>query len=132
MKSEKCPNSEFFLVCVFLYLEQKKLLILDTFHAVCVKVKARVIFCTITLGHGHQFFLSLYLKLRAKFPYLEFFWSVFSRILIEYGEILHISPYSVQTRKNTDQKSSEYGQFSRSVSDPVRNKFCKIDNNVFD
>ena len=33
-----------------------------------------------------------------------FLWSVFSRIRIEYGEILRISPYSVWMRENTDQK----------------------------
>ena len=32
------------------------------------------------------------------------FWSVFSRIRTEYGEILRISPYSVRMRENTDQK----------------------------
>ena len=32
------------------------------------------------------------------------FWSVFSRIRAEYGEILRISPYSVRLRENTDQK----------------------------
>ena len=36
------------------------------------------------------------LVLRKKFPYLEFFWSVFSIIRTEYREILPISPYSVQ------------------------------------
>ena len=36
-----------------------------------------------------------YLSLREKCQYLEFFWSVFSRIRTEYGEILRISPYSV-------------------------------------
>ena len=34
----------------------------------------------------------------------SFFWSVFSRIRTEYGEILRISPYSVRVRENTDQK----------------------------
>ena len=34
----------------------------------------------------------------------SFFWSVFSRIRTEYGEILRISPYSVWMRGNTDQK----------------------------
>ena len=48
-------------------------------------------------------------------PYLEFVWSAFSRIWTKYGEILHISPYSVRTQKNTDQKNSEYKHFSRSV-----------------
>ena len=32
----------------------------------------------------------------------------------EHGEIRIISPYSVQMRKNTDQKNFEYGHFSRS------------------
>ena len=43
-----------------------------------------------------------------------FFWSVFSRIWIEYGEIRSISPYSVCVWENTDQKNFEYGHFSRS------------------
>ena len=30
----------------------------------------------------------------------SYFWSVFSRIRTEYGEILRISPYSVQMREN--------------------------------
>ena len=34
----------------------------------------------------------------------SFFWSVFSRIWTEYGEILRISLYSVRMPKNTDQK----------------------------
>ena len=34
----------------------------------------------------------------------NFFWSVFSRIRTEYGEIRSISPYSVRMRENTDQK----------------------------
>ena len=41
-----------------------------------------------------------------KCPYLEFFWSAFSRIWAKYGEIL---PYSVRMRENKDQKNSEYG-----------------------
>ena len=44
--------------------------------------------------------------------YLEFFWSVFSLILTEYGKIGSISLYSVRMRENTDQKNSEYGHFS--------------------
>ena len=54
-------------------------------------------------------------KLREKCPYSEFFWSAFSRIQTECGEIRSISPYSVRLRENTDQKISEYGHFSRSV-----------------
>ena len=33
------------------------------------------------------------------------FWSTFSRIRSEYEELLRISPYSVQMRENTDQKT---------------------------
>ena len=35
-------------------------------------------------------------------PYSELFWSVFSRIRIEYEEILRIFSYSVRMRENTD------------------------------
>ena len=44
----------------------------------------------------------------------SFLWPVFSRIWTEYGEILHISPYSVRMQKNTEQKNSECGLFSGS------------------
>ena len=52
---------------------------------------------------------------REKRLYSEFFWSVFSRILTDYGEILRISPYSVQIPENTDQKNSEYGHISSCI-----------------
>ena len=45
--------------------------------------------------------------LREERPYSEFFWSVFSRIRIEHGEIRSTSLYSVQMQGNTDQKNSE-------------------------
>ena len=48
------------------------------------------------------------LTLREKCPCSELFWSMFSRIQTEYGEILRISPYSVRIRENTDQENSEY------------------------
>ena len=35
------------------------------------------------------------LFLRKKHPYSELFWSIFSRIRTDYGEVLRISPYSV-------------------------------------
>ena len=61
-------------------------------------------------------FCSLYmLPLRKKCPYSELFWSAFSQIRTEYGEIRSISLYSVQMRKNADQNNSEYGHFSRRV-----------------
>ena len=54
-------------------------------------------------------------KLREKFPYSEFFLSVFCRIRAEYGEIFRIFSYSVRLRENTNQKISENGHF-RAVS----------------
>ena len=56
------------------------------------------------------------LALREKCPYSELFWSVFSHIWTEYGEIQSISPYSVQMRENTDQNNSEYGHSLLSVA----------------
>ena len=54
-----------------------------------------------------------------KYPYSELFWTVFSRIQTEYGEIGSTSSYSVQMQENTDQNNSEYGRFSRSVHDEL-------------
>ena len=50
-------------------------------------------------------------SLRKKSLYLELFWSVFSRICIEYGERRSISPYSAQMWENSDQNNFEYGHF---------------------
>ena len=52
--------------------------------------------------------------MREKCPYPKFFWSVFSRIQTEYGQIRSISPYSVWMWEIEDQENSEYGHFSRS------------------
>ena len=49
------------------------------------------------------------LSMRKNCPYSELFWSVFPRIRTEYGEILRISPYSVQMRENANQNNIEYG-----------------------
>ena len=48
-----------------------------------------------------------------KCPYSELFWSAFSRIWTEYGEIFRISPYSVQMKENADQNNSEYWHILR-------------------
>ena len=53
--------------------------------------------------------------MREKSPSSEFFWSVFSSIRTEYGEILRISSYSVRMQENMDQKNSKYQNFSRSA-----------------
>ena len=50
-------------------------------------------------------------KLREKCLYPAFFWFVFSRIRTKYGEIRSICPYSVQMRRNTDQKTPSIGAF---------------------
>ena len=52
--------------------------------------------------------------LREKFQYSESFWSTFSRIQTEYGEIPRISLYSVRMWENADQNNSKYRNFSRS------------------
>ena len=51
---------------------------------------------------------SLFLNpsLHELYPYTQFFWSVFSHIWTEYGEILPISPYSVRMRKKIRTRKS--------------------------
>ena len=49
----------------------------------------------------------------------------YSHIWTEYGEIRSIFPYSVQMQKNTDEKNSDCGHFSRSVNLPSRKEFSK-------
>ena len=51
--------------------------------------------------------------LRKTCPYLELFWSTFSRIWTQYGGIPRISPHSVRMRENVEQINSEYGRFLR-------------------
>ena len=60
------------------------------------------------------FKLKIFAKtLSEKCPNAEFFWSVFSCI---HSDLLGKSPYSVRLQRNTDQKSSVFGHFSRSES----------------
>ena len=61
------------------------------------------------------------LTLREKCPYSELFWSIFSSIRTEYGEIRSISPYSVRMQENTDQNNFEHGHSLRSVTSQVKN-----------
>ena len=67
-----------------------------------------------------------YLALREKCPYLELFWSAFSCVRTEYGEILCISPYSVQMLENTDQNNSEYGHFLHQVGGSIYQDFSLL------
>ena len=46
-----------------------------------------------------------------KYPYSELFWSTFSGIRAEYGEIRSSSSYSVRMWKNVDQNNSKYRHF---------------------
>ena len=59
--------------------------------------------------------ITLKTSLREKCPYSDLFWSSFSCIWTEYGEILSISPYSVRMWENVDQNNSDYGHFLRSA-----------------
>ena len=69
--------------------------------------------------------------LNKKCPYSELFWSAFSRIRTEYGEIRSISPYSVQMRENADQNNSEYGHFSRNPHYTKSSlSFCRFKRNM--
>ena len=55
--------------------------------------------------------LRIHLVLREKCPYWEFFWSVFSRVRTEYGDIQSISPYLVQMRENRTRKTPNTDTF---------------------
>ena len=57
---------------------------------------------------------SIVLALREKCTYSELFWSTFSPIRTEYGEILCIFSYSVQ-RENEEQNKPECEHFLRSL-----------------
>ena len=48
------------------------------------------------------------------------FWSVFSSIWTEYGEIRSISPYSVRMRNNTDQKTPNTDTFHAVLISPKK------------
>ena len=51
------------------------------------------------------------ITLREQCLHSQFFWSIFSLIRTEYGEMWNISRYSTQMRRNTDHENSEHGQF---------------------
>ena len=61
---------------------------------------------TINLNEISKKYVAIFRRaLREKCPYLELFWSAFSRIRTEYREIRSTSPYPVQMRKNADQNN---------------------------
>ena len=61
-------------------------------------------------------------SLREKFPYSGLFWSAFSPVRTEYGEMPCISSHLVQMQENKDQNNSEYRHFLRSAF-PLNNFF---------
>ena len=65
---------------------------------------------------------TIHYSLRKNCPYSELFWSVFSRIRTEYGEIRSIQ------FENTDQNNSEYEHFSRSDQEHSRGVFWTLSN----
>ena len=70
------------------------------------------------------------LTLREKCQYSELFWSAFSRIRIEYGEIRGISPYSVQMQENADENNSEQGHLLCSLKSTQSNTESIIRKNI--
>ena len=88
---------------------------LRAFERELISNEKRQFFATNSFGKcpaGNIFFsFRLCYAMRKKCPYSELFWSAFSRIWTEYGEVLRISPYSVRMRENADQNNSKYGHF---------------------
>ena len=64
----------------------------------------------------------IYLPQREKCPHLELFWSAFSRIWTEYGEILPISPYLVWMPEYLHIQSERREMRTRIT--PNTNTFC--------
>ena len=51
----------------------------------------------------------------------SYFWSVFSCIRIEYGDLLRKSPYSIRIQENTDQKELRiWTLFTQCTGNPQR------------
>ena len=62
----------------------------------------------------------LYLHaLRKNCQYSEFFWSIFSRIPTEYGDLPSKSSNSVQMPENTEENNFEYGHFLDSYDNEI-------------
>ena len=79
-------------------------------------IKSKGNFNTLKLLKRLRVLLNFGQTLRKNYWYSELFWSVFSRIWTDYGEIRSISLYSVQMREIADQNNSEHGHFLRSES----------------
>ena len=77
-----------------------------------------IIYCSRAFVVNHWFLL------HEKCPYSKLFWSAFSRIRTEYGEMQ--SMYSVQMRENADQNNSECRHFSPIDSCSILATFCEV------
>ena len=83
----------------------------------CTPLKNQKTSGSMMLSEGKKVEHWLKITLREKFPpYSDFLWSALSRIRAEYGEMLHISQFSVPMWENMDQKNSEYRHFSHSIN----------------
>ena len=104
-----CLRNSYELLQIFKYLFFQFLVFPN--YSGCSYTKNTNFLELILTGRGDCFKTSL----RKKCPYSELFWSTFSHIRTEYGEIQSTCPYSVRMWENKDQNISEYGHFSRSV-----------------
>ena len=90
--SNTCKRAYVFSVYKFWYFDVSK------------QMSLKLTFSGIPQVFVHNSSCSRRCSLSEKCPYLDLFWSAFSRIRTEYGKILRISPYSVRMRENTEQK----------------------------
>ena len=106
---EKCPNTEFLLIRIFPHsvrlqenMDQKKFRIwtlimhwasqLGDLVFYCLDENKLLLACKESIHNPGMFhyeiWVSRYMPLRKKCPYSQLFWSAFSCIWIEYGDIL--------------------------------------------
>ena len=89
-------NSSF--LCLIFQVRNKFFVLLEIISQYLEIVIVRGVFRTLSN------MIELFNNIVKSVPIRSFFWSAFSRIRTEYGEIRSISPYSVRMRENTDQK----------------------------
>ena len=80
---------------------KRSLLTFNSLDIICVALKRSLFYSEKIIS---DMFFFCWNPLRKKCSYSEIYWSGFSYIRTEYREISNISPYSVRTLENTDQK----------------------------
>ena len=70
-------------------------------------------------GLAFRFHHSTIPPLRKKCPYSEFFWSVYSHIRSEYGDLRSKYPYSLQMRKIRTRKTPNTDTFHAVIMSPI-------------